>query len=64
MKMQEAENQIVTHYEVFDQRPSDSICWRPRWSNTSQQFGRAPEMVAADAASSPPPMRPRPSNWA
>ena len=26
VKIQEAEKQIVTHYEVFDQRPSDATC--------------------------------------
>ena len=29
VKIQEAENQIVTHYEVYDQRPSDSELLTP-----------------------------------
>jgi transposase, IS5 family len=50
VKIQEAENQIVTHYEVFDQRPSDSELLTPSIEHHIQQFGRAPESVAADCA--------------
>ena len=49
VKIQEAENQIVTHYEVFDQRPSDSQLLTPSLEWHIEQFGRAPEVVAADA---------------
>ena len=50
VKVQEAENQIVTHYEVFDQRPSDSTLLTPSLEQHIEQFGRAPEMVVADGA--------------
>jgi transposase, IS5 family len=49
VKIQEAENQIVTHYEVFDQRPSDSTLLIPSIQRHIEQFGRAPQMAAADA---------------
>lgn len=48
-KIQEAENQIVTQYEVFDHRPSDSHLLTPSIAKHQQQFGRAPDLVAADA---------------
>jgi transposase, IS5 family len=48
-KIQEAENQIVTHYEVYDQRPSDSQLLTPSIEKHQQQFGRVPDLVAADA---------------
>jgi IS5 family transposase len=49
VKIQEAENQIVTHYEVFDERPSDSALLTPSIQRHIEQFGRAPQMAAADA---------------
>ena len=49
MKIQEAENQIVTHFEVFQERPSDSALLIPSIERHIEQFGRAPEMAAADA---------------
>jgi IS5 family transposase len=49
VKIQEAENQIVTHYEVFDERPSDSTLLIPAIQRHIEQFGRAPQMAAADA---------------
>jgi transposase, IS5 family len=49
VKIQEAENQIVTHYEVFEQRPSDSALLTPSIERHIQQFGHAPQMAAADA---------------
>ena len=33
--IQEAENQIVTHYQVCEQRPPDLLCWKDLGSNTS-----------------------------
>ena len=48
VKIQEAENQIVTHYEVYDQRPSDSELLTPSIQQHIQQFGRAPRLAAAD----------------
>jgi IS5 family transposase len=49
IKIQEAENQIVTHYEVFDERPSDAALLTPSIQRHIEQFGRAPQMAAADA---------------
>jgi IS5 family transposase len=48
VKIQEAENQIVTHYEVFEERPSDSALLTPSIERHIEQFGHAPE-IAADA---------------
>jgi IS5 family transposase len=49
VKIQEAENQIVTHYEVFEERPSDSALLTPSIERHIQQFGHAPRVAAADA---------------
>ncbi len=49
VKIQEAENQIVTDYEVFDQRPSDSDLLTPSIEKHTDIFGQAPRLVAADA---------------
>ena len=48
VKMQEAENQIITHYEVFAERPEDFHLLVPAVEQHQRQFGRAPQMVAAD----------------
>jgi IS5 family transposase len=50
IKIQEAENQIVTNYEVFAKRPSDSDLLVPAVEKHQEQFGRVPRMVAGDAA--------------
>src|ERR1700730_4555952 len=50
IKIQEAENQIVTDYEVFEKRPSDSDLLVPAVEKHREQFGRVPHMVAGDAA--------------
>ncbi len=49
VKIQEAEQQIVTHYEVYDERPSDSDLLVPALLVHEQQFGRPPRLVTADA---------------
>jgi len=49
VKIQEAENQIVTHCEVFDQRPSDSDLLTPSIEKHKELLGRVPDLVAADA---------------
>jgi len=49
VKIQEAEQQIVTHYEVYDERPSDSDLLVPALDVHEQQFGHPPRLVAADA---------------
>ncbi|MGA7925789.1 MAG: hypothetical protein WCA20_07310 [Candidatus Sulfotelmatobacter sp.] len=48
VKIQEAENQIITHYEGFDQRPSDSHLLVPSIEQHQQQLGCTPKVVAAD----------------
>jgi IS5 family transposase len=48
VKIQEAENQIITHYEVYDQRPADSTLLIPSVEQHVLQFGQAPALVAAD----------------
>jgi IS5 family transposase len=47
--VQEAENQIITHYEVFAERPEDSHLLVSAVEQHQRRFGRAPRMVAADA---------------
>jgi IS5 family transposase len=49
VQIQEAENQIITHYEVFDERPSDSELLLPAVEAHQRVFGRVPSLVAADA---------------
>jgi IS5 family transposase len=49
VKIQEAEKQIVTHYEVFERRPSDSTLLTPSIQRHIEQFGHAPDVAAADA---------------
>ena len=49
VKVQEAEQQIVTHYEVYDQRPSDSELLIPSLDVHEQRFGHLPRLVTADA---------------
>ena len=50
VKLQEAEHQIITEYAVYDERPSDSDLLIPAIEAHTQAFGRAPRVVAADAA--------------
>ena len=49
VKIQEAENQIITHYEVYEQRPADSDLLLPAIEIHQQRLGRLPRLVAADA---------------
>jgi len=49
VKLQEAENQIVTDYEVYDQRPSDTDLLVPAIETHEAALGRTPRLVAADA---------------
>jgi IS5 family transposase len=49
VKLQEAENQIVIDYEVYDQRPSDSDLLIPAIETHAAKLGRMPRLVAADA---------------
>ena len=48
--MQEAENQIITAYEVYPQRPCDSDLLIPAIDTHHALLGRVPRLVAADAA--------------
>jgi transposase, IS5 family len=50
MKLQEAENQIVTDYEVYARRPNDSDLLIPAIEVHKAKLGRTPYLVAADAA--------------
>ena len=50
VKIQEAEAQIVTHYEVYEQRPWDSDLLLPALDVHRQLLGRMPYLVTADAA--------------
>jgi len=49
VKIQEAENQIISHYEVFAERPSDRQLLVPSIEVHQRRFGRIPALVAADA---------------
>jgi IS5 family transposase len=50
VKLQEAENQIVIDYEVYSQRPHDSELLITAIETHQAMLGRAPHLVAADAA--------------
>ncbi len=49
VQVQEAENQIITHYEVFEKRPSDQRLLVGAVEAHRQKLGRVPRLVAADA---------------
>jgi transposase, IS5 family len=49
VKIQEAENQIISHYEVFAERPSDRQLLVPSIEVHQRRFGHIPALVAADA---------------
>ena len=50
VKLQEAENQIITNYEVYARRPNDSDLLVAAIDTHQALLGRAPHLVAADAA--------------
>ena len=50
IKIQEAEGQIITHYEVYDERPSDVDLLIPAIKVHQQRLGRVPRLATADAA--------------
>jgi hypothetical protein len=61
--IQEAENQMVTHYQVCDQRPADSTLLEDVWSST-QNSSDAPRRAWRRIPDSFPPLtNPRPSRW-
>ena len=45
----EAENQIVTQYEVFDRRPSDCELLTDAVTEQRRRLGRVPQLVTTDA---------------
>jgi transposase, IS5 family len=49
VKIQEAENQIVTDYEVYGQRPNDSDLLIPCLQAQQEKLGCTPHLAAADA---------------
>ena len=49
VKIQEAENQIVIDFEVYEKRPSDSDLLIPAIETHQARMGRAPHLVAGDA---------------
>jgi transposase, IS5 family len=50
LKLQEAENQIVVDYQVYALRPNDADLLVPAIETHRAKLGRAPYLVAADAA--------------
>ena len=50
VKIQEAENQIIVDYEVYDERPTDAVLLLPAIAKHKAVFGHAPRLLAADAA--------------
>jgi transposase, IS5 family len=50
VKLQEAENQIITDYEVYDRRPYDSDLLVAAIETHQALLARTPRLVAADAA--------------
>ena len=49
VKLQEAENQIITAYQVYEQRPSDCDLLVAAVTIHQQRLERVPELVAGDA---------------
>jgi IS5 family transposase len=50
VKLQEAENQIIVDYEVYERRPRDTELLIPAIEVHEAKLGRVPHLVAADAA--------------
>ena len=50
VKIQEAENQIITDYEVYDFRPADSDILIPSIKKHQAIYGNTPDLVTGDAA--------------
>jgi transposase, IS5 family len=49
IQVQETENQIITHYDVFDKRPSDRDLLLEAVETHERVLGRVPHMATADA---------------
>jgi IS5 family transposase len=50
IKIQEAEGQIITDFAVYEKRPADSDLLVPAIQIHKERLGRAPDLVAGDAA--------------
>ena len=50
VKIQEAENQIITSYEVYEKKPNDSDLLVKAVKEHCERLGQTPDLVAADAA--------------
>jgi IS5 family transposase len=50
IKIQEAEGQIIIHYEAYDERPNDVDLLLPALEVHRQRLGRVPRLATADAA--------------
>jgi IS5 family transposase len=48
VRIQEAENQLITSFQVLENRPADSTLLIPSLEQHIKLFGRAPEALAAD----------------
>ncbi len=49
VQLQEAENQIITYYEVFEERPADQTLLLPAIAEQQRRLGRVPQSIAGDA---------------
>ena len=49
IKVQEGEGQIITHYQVYEERPADSDLFIPALEAHQRQLGRLPRLATADA---------------
>lgn len=49
VQVQEAENQIITHYEVFEKRPADQSLLLSALATQQRKLGRVPQSIAGDA---------------
>jgi transposase, IS5 family len=50
IKVQEAENQVITDFEVYDKRPADSDLLAPAIQIHKERLGRPPDLATGDAA--------------
>ncbi len=58
VKIQESENQIITDYDVYEKRPSDSELVIPALDAHEKKLGCVPRLVAGDAHSTQRRMKP------
>jgi IS5 family transposase len=49
VQLQEAKNQIITHYEVFEKRPADQTLLLPAIAAQRRRLGRVPQSIVGDA---------------